>query len=351
MSYFRVPKGYYSLGIALLLERFAFFGIVSILVQFLTQQPSFSQSDAGELVTQFRYSAPLFLVVGGATVDYFLTGKRSLAIAGLFYLIGTLLVILAGKASSSSLVYVALGLIMVGHALFRPMLYSQIVNFYDSEDDPGLPLSLLFLPWFMNIGSFLATLFCGRLANEVGLDAGFLVASIAAGGIILLTRDVFTKKEDSSSQKFINKTLILTVMTLAVIALVSQSAVRMIGEADSIETGTDLSTVVELLHPLILPVTLPFLWMGIRRGFPDVSIKTCVMISSCVAIVTGLALYASGLEHGITRSLVVISSIVFFSLAEVLAFASMLANTPSRRRATVSGGFDTMSSLITGYIY
>lgn len=346
MSYFDLPTGFYRLCFASLLERFSFFGVVSILSYFLMQELSFSQENGIELTNQFKYYAPWFLVCGGITIDLFLVGKPTMALAGFFYLIGALLMCSAGLAARASVVYVALGLLIVGQALFRPALYSQLVSFFDSENDPRLPLSFMILYWFTNIGAFLAPLACGLVATKIGWSAGFLVAAMSAGGIVLIGSFFLNHQANKNSSQFKNRTLILTLIALALVAFAADYAQNIVGKIETMDTSGSMGKMLELMPSIATLIIMPFLWITIRKKFPDLSIKSFVVLFISLAIISSVVLLGLSQENGITKFAFLIVSTTFFSLVELLAFTSILKNTPDARRGTVAGGYLTIGHLL-----
>jgi POT family proton-dependent oligopeptide transporter len=80
-------------------------------------------------------------------------------------------------SGSKTLLYLGLGLLVIGNGFFKPNISSLIGRFY-APGDPRRDGAFTIFYMGINIGAFLAPLTCGAIAEQVGWNYGFLLAGI-----------------------------------------------------------------------------------------------------------------------------------------------------------------------------
>ena len=154
-------------------ERFSFYGMRSLLVLYLTQQ--FLLQDSTAYAIYGAYTALVYgtSVLGGHVADRYLGYHRSIIIGGILIMCGHICLAL----TIHSIFFWGLSLITIGTGFFKPNISSYVGQMY-SENDPRRESGFTIFYLGINIGSFLATLFCGIVAQYYGWHAGFAMAAV-----------------------------------------------------------------------------------------------------------------------------------------------------------------------------
>ena len=195
------PPGLFVLFFTEMWERFAFYGMRSLLVlymvNFLFLQPDvgqrvlgftavrgalesiFGHLDAQPLSSQiyglyiaFVYLTPIF---GGMLADRVLGQRKSVILGGILMAIGEF-VLMSPKAF-----FVGLLVMILGNGAFKPNISTQVGGLYP-EGDPRRDGAFTIFYMGINVGAFLSPLICGTLGQVFGWRYGFLAAGI---GMIL----------------------------------------------------------------------------------------------------------------------------------------------------------------------
>jgi POT family proton-dependent oligopeptide transporter len=177
-------------------ERFAFYGILAFFVLYMVNHlftpghvehilfygavksgfesifgPLSPQAFASQIYGLYLgtvYLAPFF---GGILADRVLGQRRAVAIGAALLAIGYLLM------SFESLFFVAFPAIIIGNGCFKPNISTQVGNLYPAGDHRrDRAFSIFYVG--INIGGFLAPAICGPVAERVGWNYGFLLASL-----------------------------------------------------------------------------------------------------------------------------------------------------------------------------
>lgn len=116
------PSGFYALCAVELFERFAGTLLGSLLLLYLNERLGMAAGSATRLGGIFNAAIYLSSVIGGVIADRWLGTRWAM-------LLGTLLLALGYTVLSmdrATLLYPAAGLLMVGHALFKPSISSAV---------------------------------------------------------------------------------------------------------------------------------------------------------------------------------------------------------------------------------
>jgi POT family proton-dependent oligopeptide transporter len=196
------PKGLTVLFATEMWERFSYFGMASLLVLYLVKYlllpgqaeqvlgygavkgaleslfgPLGPQPLASQIFgfyTGFAYLTP---ILGGYLADRVL-GQRTTAVLGA-------LLMAAGHflMAFEAMLFVALGLLILGIGAFKPNVSTQVGSLYAPDDARRLRAYSIYYVG-INIGAFLAPLVCGTLGAEAGWHYGFTAAGI---GMLIAT--------------------------------------------------------------------------------------------------------------------------------------------------------------------
>lgn len=196
------PKGLTVLFATEMWERFSYFGMASLLVLYMVKYlllpgqaehilgygavkgaleslfgPLGPQPLASQIFgfyTGFAYLTP---ILGGYLADRVL-GQRHMAVIGA-------LLMAAGHflMAVESMLFVALGLLILGIGAFKPNVSTQVGSLYAPGDARRVRAYSIYYVG-INIGAFLAPLVCGTLGTEAGWHYGFAAAGV---GMLIAT--------------------------------------------------------------------------------------------------------------------------------------------------------------------
>ena len=168
------PRGLYVLFATEAWERFSYYGMRALLVLYLVNALAIPRVDALQMYgiyTGLVYLTPLF---GGWVADKYL-GPRLTAVVG-----GTVMMLGHFAMAVPSLLYVALGLLIVGNGFFKPNTTSMVGELYDGPQDPRRDGGYTIFYMGINLGSFISSFVCGTLGQspQFGWHWGFASAGV-----------------------------------------------------------------------------------------------------------------------------------------------------------------------------
>lgn len=174
------PAGLFVLFFTEMWERFSFYGMRVLLIQFLTMaligtNPGW-EWDIGTASALFAtYAGLLYLtpIFGGLIADKLLGYRNSVAVGAL--------VMTAGHAcmalDTEMTLYLGLGLLVIGTGFFKPTITSIISEMYkDLPQKKDGAYTIFYMG--VNAGAFFGMMLCGYLAERVGWSWGFGLAGI-----------------------------------------------------------------------------------------------------------------------------------------------------------------------------
>lgn len=177
------PRGLYLINFISMWECFSYYGMRALLVLFMVQELAFNDSEAFALYALYITLIEFGGLIGGVIADRLLGLKRSIAMGGLTIVLGH--TALAFNSYQEGF-YLGLGLIVAGTALFRSNIAAFLGQFY-GENDPRRDSGYVIYYTGINVGSFLASLSCGLVAELYGWEAGFGLAALGMlSGILAL---------------------------------------------------------------------------------------------------------------------------------------------------------------------
>ncbi|WP_029037780.1 peptide MFS transporter [Salinimicrobium xinjiangense] len=175
------PAGLFVLFFTEMWERFSFYGMRVLLINFLTMaivgvdNPGWgwSAENAGALFGTYAGLLYLTPIAGGIIADK-ITGYRWAVVIGAA-------IMTLGHASmaveTEFSLYFGLALLVIGTGFFKPNITSIISEMYDGKPDKKDGAYTIFYMG-VNAGAFFGMMLCGYLAERVGWSWGFGLAGI-----------------------------------------------------------------------------------------------------------------------------------------------------------------------------
>ncbi len=174
------PSGLFVLFFTEMWERFSFYGMRVLLINFLTAAAiganpgwEWSAENAGALFGTYAMLLYLTPILGGIIADK-LTGYRWAVV------IGSIIMTLGHAAMAIETefwLYVGLALLVIGTGFFKPNMTSIISEMYkDLPEKKDGAYTIFYMG--VNAGAFFGMMLCGYLAEKVGWSWGFSLAGI-----------------------------------------------------------------------------------------------------------------------------------------------------------------------------
>ncbi len=174
------PSGLFVLFFTEMWERFSFYGMRVLLINFLTMAAigsnpgwGWSSENAGALFGTYAGLLYITPIVGGIIADK-LTGYRwAVVIGALIMTLGHAAMALETEFS----LYAGLALLVIGTGFFKPNITSIISQMYkDLPEKKDGAYTIFYMG--VNAGAFFGMMLCGYLAEKVGWSWGFGLAGI-----------------------------------------------------------------------------------------------------------------------------------------------------------------------------
>ncbi|GGK21006.1 hypothetical protein GCM10007962_13890 [Yeosuana aromativorans] len=174
------PAGLFVLFFTEMWERFSFYGMRVLLVNFLTfavigSNPGWgwSAENAGALFGTYAMLLYITPIVGGIIADK-ITGYRWAVVIGS-------LIMASGHAcmamETEFTLYLGLGLLVIGTGFFKPNITSIISEMYKHSSEKKDGAYTIFYMG-VNAGAFFGMMLCGYLAEKIGWSYGFGLAGV-----------------------------------------------------------------------------------------------------------------------------------------------------------------------------
>ena len=175
----RQPRGLKIIFLTEMWERFSYYGNQALLVLYLVNKLGFKDADALSMYGTYMLLLNITPLFGGWIADKFL-GLRLAAV------IGAAVMMLGHFAMAvPSLMYFALGMLIIGNGFFKPSTISMVGELYDGPEDGRRDGGYTMYYLGINVGAILATVICGTLGETVGWHYGFASAGIGlATGLV-----------------------------------------------------------------------------------------------------------------------------------------------------------------------
>jgi POT family proton-dependent oligopeptide transporter len=165
-AFFGHPAGLSTLFFTEMWERFSYYGMRAFLILYLVAKASvggmgMSDATAGLVLGLYTSSVYLLSLPGGWIADRFLGQRKAVTYGGIGIMLGNALLALPG----GHFFYPGLALAALGTGLLKPNVSTIVGQLYSDEDsrrEAGFTIYYMGI----NIGAFLAPIFCGFLAQS-----------------------------------------------------------------------------------------------------------------------------------------------------------------------------------------
>ncbi|MDX2361916.1 MAG: oligopeptide:H+ symporter [Crocinitomicaceae bacterium] len=174
------PAGLFVLFFTEMWERFSFYGMRILLVNFLTMSligynPGWEWTTENAAALFGTYVMLLYItpIIGGIIADKFIGYRWAVVIGALIMTLGHACMAMETEAS----LYIGLGLLVIGTGFFKPTMTSIISEMYkDLPEKKDGAYTIFYMG--VNAGAFFGMMMCGYLAEKVGWSWGFGLAGV-----------------------------------------------------------------------------------------------------------------------------------------------------------------------------
>ena len=174
------PSGLFVLFFTEMWERFSFYGMRVLLINFLTMAAisynpgwSWSAENAGALFGTYAMLLYITPIAGGIIADKFTGSRWAVVIGAAIMTLGHASMALDTEFS----LYAGLALLVIGTGFFKPNITSIISKMYvDLPEKKDGAYTIFYMG--VNAGAFFGMMLCGYLAERVGWSWGFGLAGI-----------------------------------------------------------------------------------------------------------------------------------------------------------------------------
>lgn len=188
------PKGLWVLFGTEMWERFNFYGMRAILTLFLVNSLLMKEDEASLIYGGFLGLCYLTPMLGGFVSDRFFGNRNCILLGGLMMAVGQLLLFTSASIFGSNislattLMWIALGIIIFGNGFFKPNISSMVGSLYPKQEKSKLDSAFTIFYMGINLGAFLGQLICpiigdvkdaGGIRDIHAFKWGFLAAAIA----------------------------------------------------------------------------------------------------------------------------------------------------------------------------
>src|SRR5687768_9587997 len=172
------PRGLSVLFFTEMWERFSYYGMRALLIQFMTAPAAtgglgFDTVQAGAVYGLYTSMVYMACLPGGWIADRLIGAQRAVLYGGILIALGHF----SMAVPTLAMFYLGLSLIVVGTGLLKGNV-SIIVGRLYSKDDARRDAGYSLFYMGMNTGAFIAPLICGYLGQRVDWHAGFAAAGI-----------------------------------------------------------------------------------------------------------------------------------------------------------------------------
>ena len=191
------PRGLYLLFATEMWERFSYYGMRAVLVLFLTKAMMMDKAFASKFYGGYTSLVYLTPLIGGFISDRYWGNRRSILTGGLLMALGQFTLFFSASnygaaethAFSHWLLYLGLGVMIVGNGFFKPNISSMVGSLYSPADKRKDAAYTIFYMG-INLGSFIGNTITS-LIGDTGNPADFRWAFLACGIAMLLGTVIF----------------------------------------------------------------------------------------------------------------------------------------------------------------
>ena len=211
------PKNYWVVIMMEFFERGSYYGMMSILSVYMTDQLNFTKESVGALkstITPLLYILP---ILAGALGDRF-GYRKTLTFAFIFLGLGYFL---TSQTSDYALVFASLVIMGIGAGAFKPMISGTIAR-ETNESNSTLGFGIYY--WSINLGAFLFPLILvPYIKNTFGWQYVMLASAIATTSMLIPTFLIYKepkKPENAKSLPQVFKEMIMVLTDFKFIGLI-----------------------------------------------------------------------------------------------------------------------------------
>jgi len=181
-------------------ERFSYYGMRALLVLYLVNSLNYSDADALHIYAIYTGLVYLTPIIGGYLADKYLGTQKTIFIGGITMMLGHFLMIFP------NLLYLAMGLLIIGNGYFKPNISTLLGRLYKDNDvrrDSGFSIFYIGI----NLGAFIAPLIVGYVGETISWHYGFAIAGFGMlAGLIqfYLGQDKIIQEDMSKKTKSLN---------------------------------------------------------------------------------------------------------------------------------------------------
>ena len=191
------PKGLYLLFATEMWERFSYYGMRAVLVLFLTKAMMMDKAFASKFYGGYTSLVYLTPLIGGYISDRYWGNRRSILTGGLLMALGQFTLFFSASnygpqgthGLSHALLYLGLGVMILGNGFFKPNISSMVGTLYSATDKRKDAAYTIFYMG-INAGSFIGNTITSVI-GDTGNPADFRWAFLACGIAMLLGTAVF----------------------------------------------------------------------------------------------------------------------------------------------------------------
>jgi proton-dependent oligopeptide transporter, POT family len=152
-------------------ERYSYYTMRALLVLYLVNAVGLQRADALEIYGTYTGLVYLTPILGGYLADRYFGRRKAILIGGITMALGHF------AMAFESLLYPALGLLIIGNGFFKPNISSLLGTLY-RENDPRRDRGFTIFYMGVNLGAFLSGVIGGTLGEKMGWHWGFASAGV-----------------------------------------------------------------------------------------------------------------------------------------------------------------------------
>lgn len=202
------PKTYWLVIMMEFFERGSYYGMMSILSVYFTDQLNYTKESVGVIKSVIQPLLYILPILAGAIGDRF-GYRRTLVFAFSFLGLGYFL---TSQATEYSLVFASLVVMAIGAGSFKPMISGTIAR-VTNESNSTLGFGIFY--WTINLGAFLFPLILvPYLKNNFGWEYVIIAAAIGTASMLIPTLLFYKEPPKPESSKSIPEVLKGMIMVL-----------------------------------------------------------------------------------------------------------------------------------------
>jgi POT family proton-dependent oligopeptide transporter len=188
------PKGLWVLFGTEMWERFNFYGMRALLTLFLVNALMMQEGQVSEIYGAFLGLCYLTPILGGFISDRYLGNRNCIILGGSLMAVGQILLFASASifetsiGTATTLMWVALGVLIFGNGFFKPNISSMVGSLYPKQQKTKLDSAFTIFYMGINVGALLGQFICplvgdvkdaGGVRDVHAFKWGFLAAALA----------------------------------------------------------------------------------------------------------------------------------------------------------------------------